>query len=124
MGNRVKLVINGVPPWDGEYEFESFADGTNREYNRIKDICGVRAGELIEALSAGDTGAWVAFTVMIPARHGKDVPPDTLWDAPENAINFDAGTGDDAGPPTVQESNSGSTVNGSSSGASSESTLV
>ncbi len=107
MGNRVKLIINGVPPWDGEYEFESFSDGTNREYHRIKEISGVRAGEFIEALGAGDTGAWVGWAVVVLARHGKTASPDEFWDAPEDAINWKLDEADDADPPTQPQSDEG-----------------
>ncbi len=117
----MKLIITGVPPWDGEYEFESFSDGTNREYHRIKEISGVRAGELIEALSAGDTGAWVAWSVVVLARHGKLVDPDDFWDVPENAIDWKPNKADDADPPTQPPSGKGTTSPAETSGGSSTS---
>jgi hypothetical protein len=46
------LVIEGVlPGWDGRYEFPDFSF-TNGELYRIKQMSGIRAGELIEALEA------------------------------------------------------------------------
>lgn len=116
----MKLIINGVPPWDGEYEFDSFSSGTNREYHRIKEISGVRAGEFIEALGAGDTGAWVGWAVVVLARHGKNATPDEFWDAPENAIDWKQDEAADADPPTQPESGSESTENADSSGPSSK----
>jgi hypothetical protein len=121
----MKLVVKGVAPWDGEYDFDSFTDGTNREYHRIKEISGVRAGELIEALGAGDTGAWVGFALMILARHDKHALPDEFWDAPENAIDWkvDEPVGDVADPPTVPPSGSEPSDSPGSSGTTSESGL-
>lgn len=81
-----KIVISGVSRVvDGEYEFEDRAF-TNREWRTIKEISGVRAGELVEALAAGDNDLVVAFAKIALERHGKGhLSVDLLWDAPPDA---------------------------------------
>lgn len=80
------LKIEGVPPYDGEYPLD--IDGlTNRELHSIKETCGVRAGEIRDALRAGDVGLFVAVTALILKRAGfLDVNLDVLWDAPEECF--------------------------------------
>lgn len=96
------VVLTGVQPWDGTYVFEDF-NLTNRELHRIKEISGIRAGELIEALEANDRAAFVGFAVVMLARHGKTVHPDDLWDGDSASIRIVLGdeVEEDAGPPTV-----------------------
>lgn len=91
-----KVVISGVPPWDGEYPF----DGTfkNRELRTIKQISGLRAGELVEALNAGDTDFMVALAAVMLQRAGKNPDPEELWNAEAGAILY-VGEAEDAGPP-------------------------
>ena len=106
MGNRVSaVIIEGVAPWDGRYEFADFAL-TNRELYRIKQLSGIRAGELIEALEANDTAAYVGFAVAIMERNGVKLDPDDLWNAPVGSITIDLGSGDVADPPTIASSGS------------------
>ncbi len=93
-----KLIINGVPPWDGDYPFDDFAF-TNRELYEIKQLCGIRAGELIEALDANDTGAYVGIGMVVLKRHGKLLEADDLWNANVGSIRIDLGS-DGADPPT------------------------
>lgn len=79
-----KLIIEGIPPLDGEYEFD-FAELldslTNREYHVIKVMTGVRAAEVFEAMEAGDTDLVMALAVIILRRRGKRVDEDRFWDA-------------------------------------------
>ena len=90
-----KIRIEGVPPWDGDYDFDpSFK---NRELNRIKNITGIRGGEIAEALAAGDTDLMVALAVLALERQGKSVDPDDFWNAEVGAITYIGE--DDAGPP-------------------------
>lgn len=102
-----KLTVSGLSAHlDGEYEFD-IADLlsiggkgalTNRESHRIKQMAGVRAGELEDALRAGDTDVLVAIAAVVLARAGKTVDEDLLWDAPiMSGLRFEIG-GDD-GPP-------------------------
>lgn len=85
-----KLIVKGIPPLDGEYEFDiagMLSQGhpeclTNREGHRIKVMTGVRVGQLEEAFAAGDNDVLVAFAAVIFARAGKHFDEDILWDAP------------------------------------------
>ena len=81
-----KIIIKDVPPYDGEYELE-LSGLTNRDYHFIKQVSGVRAGELNEALQAGDIGVFVAVASLILKRNGfADVHTDALWDAEESCF--------------------------------------
>lgn len=75
-----KMILNGIHPYDGEYEIPN-GGWTNRELHFIKQTCGVRAGELEEALQAGDVGVQVALTAVILKRAGHNVNVEILWDA-------------------------------------------
>jgi hypothetical protein len=119
----VKVIIEGLSPLaDGEYEFDW--DFTNRDLHEIKQISGVRAGELEEAGKAGDNDLIVAVAHIVLHRYGKDIPLDVLWDAPAGAkINFDFSEDEakvdaaaDAGPPSQPktESESPETLSGAS----------
>lgn len=102
-----RLVITGIPPFDGEHDFDlvdMLGSLTNRELHRIKVISGVRAGELFESLKAGDSDLVVAFACILLGRKGKRVDEDALWDAPAGSgITLEIGDRDqeDEGPPVV-----------------------
>ena len=91
-----KVVVNGVPPWDGEYEFDGSLK--NRELHRIKKITGIRAGELGEALVSGDTDILVALAVVAIERTGKTVDVDDFWNAEVGSIDY-VSEEDEASPP-------------------------
>lgn len=119
------LVVDGCPPWDGEYPFEFTF--TNAELHVIKqssvlpgsDVQGIRGGELMEAIWAEDSGAYVGLAVVVLARHGKTVTPSDFWEADRTAIKIRLG---DAGPPEVTPSGSEQSENTGSSGPSSDAT--
>jgi hypothetical protein len=98
-----KLVIAGIPPYDGTHDLdlgEFLGSLTNRELHRIKVMSGVRAGELYEALVAGDSDLIVAFTVIVLERKGRRVDEDLFWDAPAgSAIGLEMGKEEQL-PPT------------------------
>lgn len=106
-----KIVIKGARPYDGEWEFDS-GFFTNRELHTIKRISGLRAGELNEALKAGDTDLVVALAVVALQRHGKQVDEDTIWDAEGGDVQFvgvpDTSEEGDEGPPGVAAPSDGS----------------
>lgn len=86
-----KLIVKGLgPKLDGEYPcnltsmlLESTPHTlTNREGHRVKVMSGVRAGELWEAMSAGDNDVLLALAAVVLTRAGKDFEEDMLWDAP------------------------------------------
>lgn len=113
MGNRVKIVIKGVSPWDGEYELPEGLAFKNTECHRIKQICDVRAGDLIDALEAGDAGAYVAVAAVAIDRTGVKVDLNDLWQAEIGCITIDARADGpptpsvDEGAPSETESSSG-----------------
>lgn len=79
-----KLVVNGVPPYDGEYEIAPITLGAARD---IKRISGVRAGELNEALEAGDTDVLVAMAVITLQQNGfPQVTADELFETEAGKI--------------------------------------
>jgi hypothetical protein len=116
----IALTLEGVQPWDGRYEFPDFAF-TNRELYEIKKLSGIRAGELIEALDANDTAAFVGMAVVVLARHDKIVDPDDLWNAPVGSIVLEIVADDDADPPTPPPSGNETASSDEPSGGSSES---
>lgn len=127
-----QLIVTGLPPLDGEYEFdlaELINDLTNREAHRIKTMSGVRLGELVESLQAGDNDVLIALAAIILTRRGKRVDENKLWDAPLGAgVSFVlADEEDDEVPPTAAAENGTSTPplnGGESSSQSSDSPQV
>lgn len=85
------LVIAGVPPYDGEYPLDFGSGLTNGELHKIKEIAGVRAGELQAAMEAGDNDLIVAFAFILLARAGLAVNVEALWNAPMGAIEHKSG---------------------------------
>lgn len=82
---------------------------TNRELHLIKQIAGVRAGELFDAMEAGDNDLVVALAHLAIKRAGRNQPTlDMLWDlAPGEIeiINPDAEA--NGGPPTSTPTSDG-----------------
>lgn len=70
--------LEGLPPHDGDFPFP--ADLTNRELHTIKLMAGVRAGELEEAMTAGDTDILLAMLVIALQRAGHKVDTEQIWD--------------------------------------------
>jgi hypothetical protein len=118
---------------DGAYEFDVAdligiggpAMLTGHEAHLIKQMSGVRAGELEEALVAGDWDAMLALAAVILARHDKRVTADQLRDLPLSAVVFDFAkrtveAEDDAGPPPVTADETPSANGGGSSNPTSE----
>jgi hypothetical protein len=101
-----KVTILDVPGLEGEYLIH-FEDGfTNRELHLIKQLSGIRAGEIGEAFAANDNDLIVALSMIAMQRNGKDVPVDALWDAKVGSIKWEQtpeeiqeAEGDDALPP-------------------------
>lgn len=81
-----KIVVKDLAPYDGEYPFEG--DFTMRELHTIKRISGIRAGELDEALNAGDTDILVAITVIAMERAGQKGIEDDIWNAKPGSITY------------------------------------
>jgi len=100
------LTIAGVPPLDGDYDLD-ISRFTNRELHTIKEISGVRAGELKAAVEAADNDLIVAFAVIVLRRAGKTVEPDQLWDADSGAITVTPDAAETEPPPPLSPSPSG-----------------
>lgn len=79
-----KVSLTGLGVFNGEYDLD-LGYFTNRELHLIKQVSGVRAGEIAEALGAGDNDVLVALAAIAAKRAGKDVPLDMLWDAPSGS---------------------------------------
>jgi hypothetical protein len=92
------IKIEGVPPYDGEYPLDM--NMTNREFHTIKQIAGVRAGDLDDAVAHKDLDLVVALAVNALRRAGHVVDIDRLWDSEAGKIMLAADEGeDDAAPP-------------------------
>ena len=115
-----KLIVDGLPPWDGEYPFDNWLF-TNRELHRIKQLSGIRAGELFEAIEAGDSDVAVIVAAVVLARHGKHADVEDLWDAQVGVLKIDMADEqeDDARPPELTPGDAGLSRSEPSSGASS-----
>jgi hypothetical protein len=82
------IVLTGIPGFDGSYEID-FGRFTNRELHVIKQLAGVRLGELSDAFAAGDNDVLLAIAKIAVKRAGKDIPDELLWEAEMGSITFD-----------------------------------
>jgi hypothetical protein len=92
------VVMEGVnSQLDGEYPM--VFDFTNRDLRTIKQMSGVRALEIEDALQAGDNDVLVAMTAIALHRAGKQFVDDVLWDAPAGSLRLVETVEEDARPP-------------------------
>lgn len=64
---------------------------TNRELHLIKQIAGIRAGEIFDAFESGDNDVLVALAHIGARRAGVQRPSlDELWDLPAGEIVIEA----------------------------------
>lgn len=101
-----KLTVKGVPPLDGDYPLD-VSTFTNRELHTIKEVSGVRAGELKAAMEAADNDLVVAFAIIVVRRAGKTVDPEQFWEADVGAITVDLTDEEAAERPPASASPSG-----------------
>lgn len=80
------LILNTLPPYDGEYELVT-SGLTTREYHQIRQVCGLRAAEIEDGLESGDVGLMVALTAIMLQRAGHTVNMEILWNAPEESFD-------------------------------------
>ena len=109
-----KLVLKDVDPYSGSYEIPA-GGWTNRELHYIRQHSGVRAGEINEALKAGDAGVLVAMAAVLLQRNGfPEVNIDALWDMSDDNWDFEKTGEDEDRPPesatTGGEKNSSAVV--------------
>lgn len=73
----------------GEKRYDITPPFTNRELHLIKQIAGVRAGEIFDALEGGDSDVLVALAHIGVRRNGTARPSlDELWDLDAGVIEF------------------------------------
>ena len=128
-----KLVITGIPPWDGAYDLDPDRPFNTREWRWIKQISGYMPLTISEGFGGGDPDLFVALAVIAMNRDGRisreqgiDVAMQ-LAEAPFDGatITFDSGEEADADLPLEptsdpdRSSKIGSTENRSISGLSS-----
>lgn len=103
-----KLKIENIDGLEGEYEFDP-SYFTNRELHLIKRETGIRAGELQDAVEAGDNDLVVTLAYIALLRAGKKLPnADMLWDASAGTITLDLEEeGEAEGPPSPPPSGLG-----------------
>lgn len=84
-----KFVVTGIPAFNGDYPVD-ISSFTMRELQIIKRMSGVRAGELSEAFSAGDTTLILAVAVIAVRRSGKnwEVFEQIAWESDLDCIAF------------------------------------
>jgi len=126
------LVIDGVKPWDGRYEFDlAGQELTTREWGWIKRLAGYLPLNIDDGFQGADPELFAAFAAIALYRAGKveqrDVPDlfERLQDAPFGATirletDSDAEVEANPSPPSSSGSDSTSGVNGKASSASSD----
>lgn len=93
-----KIAITGIPGLDGEYELEMVF--THRDFRTIKQVAGVRANEVMDAIEAGDLDIIVALAEIALRRAGRAHTIDDLWDSEAGNISLDVTDEEVASPPT------------------------
>lgn len=132
----LELTLKGTA-WDGVYGLD--LDTLNgRELHLVKNISGVRLGEMEDALLADDYDLYVAFAAIAIVRDGKvqkegaRLVADSLMEGVAGSLSVDwkKDEGDDAGPPALPPSEpsgsggSSSTPSDAASGDTQETTLA
>jgi hypothetical protein len=108
-----KIKLEGVAPhYDGEYQLD-LSYFTNREFQRMKELSGIRPAELMEAVLYRDAGVIVAVAEIALRRDGHEgIETALLWDAPAGKIVLDFTSdepeGDDEPSPSVAPEDSSS----------------
>jgi hypothetical protein len=125
------IVISGVPPWDGEYDFDlNGAELTTREWGWIKRLTGYLPMTVGDGFDGGDPELFSCFAVIALHRVGRIQPTeaqmvfDRIADAPfGSTVTLKIGDQDeaegDAGPPDLS-STSSADISGDGSPPSSE----
>lgn len=105
---KVVIADTGNPGLDGEHELD-VSYFTNRELHLLKREANVRAGEVKDALLAGDNDLAVVFAHIALQRSGKHGPIDVLWDLPAGNIRVDFSDQEEAAadPPAQSASGNG-----------------
>ncbi len=91
------IKITGVPGLDGEYPLD--LTFTHRDFRTIKQVAGVRANEVMDAINAGDLDIIVALAEIAMRRAGKSHSIEDLWDSEAGSVVLDVEE-EEASPPT------------------------
>jgi hypothetical protein len=116
----LRIEIEGVAPYDGSYDLDTGRVFNGHELHLIKQISGLRLGEIDDAAEAEDYDLVIALAVIVLWRHGKTDKKNAPLLA-ELLLGADGGkiklTGVDASPPdeTPSESNAEQNANSESS---------
>ena len=100
-----KVVIQDVPPYDGEYDID-IGTLTNRELHTIKKVTGLRGGELAEGLVTLDTDVFLGIAYVALQRHGQEPLAEVLYEATIGKIRLELGY-DEVPPSTPQGKQNG-----------------
>jgi hypothetical protein len=88
----LEIKLEGVGIWDGTYPYDPAIPFTGNELHIIKRFAGVRLGELMDALNAGDYDVVVciaAFAIINAGKASRDRAQsliDELLELPSGAI--------------------------------------
>ena len=66
-----KMVIQGIRPWDGEYELDEDRAFNTREWSWIKKTSGYMPLTISDGFGGGDPSLFVALAVIAMCRTGK-----------------------------------------------------
>lgn len=100
MSDTINVLVHG-------HEFAISPPFTNRELHLIKQIAGVRAGELFDAMEAGDNDLIVALAHLAIKRAGRNQPTlEMLWDMAPGEIEI-SNPEANGGPPTSTPTSDG-----------------
>jgi len=69
--DTTRIVLKGVPPYDGEYELDTERAFNTREWRWIKAISGYMPNTIREGLEGGDPDMYVAISTIAMCRAGK-----------------------------------------------------
>lgn len=110
----MKIKIEGIPPYDGEYplELDKFS---NRDHKTIKDMSGLTAMGWIDGFRNADMTFFAALAVVAArrsGRHGPTINEDLFWDAEAGKITLAEEESDAAVNPTMPEAPTPSTRSG------------
>lgn len=115
----LEVTITGVAPFDGVYTLDPDRSFNGRELHLIKQVAGVRLGELQDALFAGDYDLIIALATITLIREGRVEKTlaartaELLLDADTGSIVLNDAKADDSppvGPPIGGEHNATSTI--------------
>ena len=66
-----KIVIEGIRPWDGEYDLDTDRAFNAREWRCIKNVSGYMPLTVSDGFAGGDPDLFVALAVIAMCRSGK-----------------------------------------------------